>query len=136
MNCRALFSAALTLSALSAAPVAAQELSGSWEISSEGRRGPQTMTFEFAQDGEELTGTVTLSFGGRRGGGGGGGGAQTIEIADGTVEGDHFSFNLTLAFGDRSIQQTFSGSFQGDSMEGTIEGGRGSGRPFTGQRGG
>jgi len=137
MNHRTLFAAVLTLAALAAAPVAAQDLSGSWEISTEGRRGPQTMMLELVQDGAELTGTITLTLGGRRGGGGGGGGGgtETFEITDGTTEGDHFSFDLTLTFGDNSFEQTFSGTFEGDSMEGTIEGGRGE-RPFTAQRGG
>ena len=107
MNNRALFAAALTLSALCAAPLVAQDLSGSWEIATEGRRGPQTMTLELVQDGAELTGTITLTVGGRRagGGGGGGGGAQTIEIADGMTEGDDFSFSFTLTRGDDSFQQ-------------------------------
>ena len=69
MNHRTLFAAVLTLAALAAAPVAAQDLSGSWEISTEGRRGPQTMMLELVQDGAELTGTITLTLGGRRGGG-------------------------------------------------------------------
>ena len=136
MNSPALFATALTLVALSVAPVAAQDLTGSWEISSETQRGAQNMTLELVQDGSALTGTVTLTMGGRRGGGGGGGGERTIEIADGMVDGASFSFNMTITFGDRSINQSYSGTFEGDSMEGTIEGGRGGGRPFTGARGG
>ncbi|MCH7992222.1 MAG: hypothetical protein IIC35_07380, partial [Gemmatimonadetes bacterium] len=62
MNHRTLFAAVLTLAAL-AAPVAAQDLSGSWEISTEGRRGPQTMMLELVQDGAELTGTSTPTLG-------------------------------------------------------------------------
>jgi hypothetical protein len=136
MNSPALFATALTFVALSAAPVAAQDLTGTWEISSETQRGPQNLTLELVQDGSALTGTVTLTMGGRRGGGGGGGGERTMEISHGEVDGMSFSFLYTISFGERSISQSYSGTFEGDAMEGTIEGGRGGGRPFTGERGG
>lgn len=136
MKYRVLLTAALTVIGLSVVPIAAQDLTGMWEISSETQRGTQNMTLEFEQDGSALTGTVTLTFGGGRGGGGGGGGTRTVEISGGMVDGASFSFTMTLSFGDRSITQSYSGTFEGDAMKGTIEGGRGGGRPFTGERGG
>lgn len=135
MKYRAFLTALLLIMAMPAAPAAAQSLTGTWLVSSETRRGPQTQTMTLVQDGSALTGSVTLSFGGRRGGGGGGG-SQTVDIEDGTVDGDSFSFNYTLTFGDNSIALSFSGTIDGDTMEGTIDGGRGGGRPFTGERGG
>ena len=114
----------------------AQSLTGTWIVSSEGRRGPQTSTLTLVQDGSALTGTITLSLGGRRGGGGGDGGTQTIDLEDGTVDGDSFSFSFAITRGDDSFEQSYSGTFDGDTMEGTIQGGRGGGRPFTGERGG
>lgn len=138
MKHRAFLIALIGIAAMSAAPAAAQSLTGTWLVSSETRRGPQTQTMTLVQDGSALTGSVTLSFGGRRGGGGGGGGggSQTVDIEDGTVDGDSFSFSYTLTFGDNSIALSFSGTIDGDTMEGTIDGGRGGGRPFTGERGG
>jgi len=136
MKYRVLLTAALTALALSAVPTAAQDLTGMWEISSETQRGTQNMTLDLEQDGSALTGTVTLTLGGRRGGGGGDGDARTIEISDGMVDGESFSFTMTMSFGDRSIALAYSGTFEGDAMKGTIEGGRGGGRPFTGERGG
>jgi hypothetical protein len=137
MNCR-VFSAALVVAAsLVAVPVAAQDMSGDWEITSEGRRGPQTSTMTIVQADGALTGSMTLTMGGgRRGGGGGGGGAQEIEISKGEVDGNTFSFTVVLSFGGNSIERAYSGTFDGDSMEGTAEGGRGGGQPFTGKRGG
>lgn len=135
MNRLALFATVLTSVALAVVPVAAQDLTGSWNISSETQRGAQNMTLELIQDGSALTGTVTLTMGGRRGGGGAGGGERTIEISDGEVDGMSFSFTYTISFGERSIRQSYSGTFEDDTMEGTIEGGRGGGRPFTGARG-
>ena len=122
------------------APAAAQDLSGGWEITSEGRRGAQTMTLMLVQDGSELSGTITMAMGGgRRGGGGGGGGAREVEISDGSVNGNEFTFTMVIEFNGNSISQVFSGTFEGDSMEGSIEGsgrgGRGGGaRDFTGKR--
>jgi hypothetical protein len=127
-----LLAALLGLTAFTVTPIAAQDLSGSWELTAEGGRGgQQTMTLALTQDGAELTGTITLAVGRR-----GGGGPQTLEVSDGMVDGSSFSFGVTLNFGGNSITQTYSGTVDGDSMEGTIEGGRGGGRPFTGARGG
>ena len=136
MTSRALLPGLALALATLAAPASAQTLSGTWEIESQGRRGAQTMTLSLVQDGAELTGTVTLAMGGRRGGGGGGGaGAREIAIEDGSVEGGAFRFVITLEFGGNAVTQSFSGTFGGDAMEGTIEGGRGGGRPFVGRRG-
>jgi len=136
MNRPALFAALLTFAVFSAAPVAGQDLTGTWEISAQTQRGARNMTLMLVQDGGALTGTVTLTMGGRRGGGGGGGGEQTIDIADGEVDGSSFSFAMTITRGENSFTQAFKGTFEEDTMEGTLEGGRGGGQPFTGQRGG
>ena len=140
MNRRTIVAAIVAAAALSAAPVAAQNLTGTWELSQETQRGARTSTLALVQDGSGLTGTLTLTLGGRRGGGGGGG-AMEVSVDDGMVDGNSFSFSVTLTFGDNSITQSYSGTFDGDSMEGGIEGGgrRGGGggpRPFTGKRGG
>lgn len=135
MKVRAILTTAALVALGSAAPAAAQTLTGTWEVSSETPRGAQTMTLELVQEGAELTGTVTMRMGGRRGGGGGGGGMQTIEIEDGSVDGASFSFSMTLSFRNNSFTQSYSGTIEGDEMSGTIDGGRGS-RPFTGRRGG
>lgn len=131
MKARTSLVVAFMLGALTAAPAAAQSLSGTWEISSETPRGAQTMTLELQHEGSELTGTVTMRMGGR--GGGGGPGARTIEISDGSVDGNGFSFAMTLNMRGNEIVQSFSGTFEGDEMEGTIAGGRGE-RAFSGQR--
>ena len=139
---RRFFTAVLVAAAsLVAAPVAAQDMSGSWEVTSEGRRGPQTSTMTIVQADGALTGTMTMTMGGGRagrggGGGGGGRGAMEVEITDGTVSGNTFSFTTVMSFNGNSIERVYSGTFDGDEMEGTAEGGRGGGQPFTGKRGG
>lgn len=134
MNVRVTLFAVAAVAALTSVPAAAQGLTGTWQLTSQTQRGPQNTTITLVQDGSELTGTATFSFGGRRGGGGGGG--QTIDLSNGSVDGNAFSFDLVLDFGGNSVTLSYSGTFEGDSMEGTIEGGRGGGRPFSGERGG
>ena len=130
MNTRNL-SITLLVIAVMTSPAAAQDLTGTWELSAQGGRGgPQTMTLVLAQDGEEVTGTLTRTFGGRSGGGG----AIDSDVENGTVDGNNFSFQVTLSFGGNSFTQSFSGTIDSDSMEGMIEGGRGQGRPFSGER--
>ena len=122
----------LLLSAALASPVAAQDLTGTWEISTQGGRGgPQTSTLVLAQDGETLTGTMTVSLGG---GGGRGGGPQELEVSNGTVDGNSFSFIVTLSFQGNSFDLNYSGTVDGDEMSGTREGPRGGGQPFTGEK--
>lgn len=144
MNIRNAVFAAIVASSLAASPSAAQDLSGTWELSVPGGRGAQTMALDLTQDGSALTGTITMTMGGRRGGGGGGQ-AREIEISDGSVEGSSFTFTMTVEFNGNGFSQVFSGTFEGDTMTGEIQGdggGRGRGgrggagpREFTGTRG-
>lgn len=124
----------LAAAAFSAAPASAQNLSGTWQVTSEGRRGSVTQTLILRQEGSTVTGTVSFTGGGPRGGGGGA--PQAVEISNGTVEGASFTFTVSLEFGGRgSFEQVFSGTYEGDFMEGNIAGGRGGARPFMGTRG-
>ena len=140
MKHSALLTALLTAAvvAMAPAPASAQNLAGMWELSQETGRGTRTSTLSLTVDGMTLTGTVTTTGGGRRGGGGGGGGPQAVEISDGKIDGSSFSFTLIRTFGDNTITQTYSGTIDGATLTGTIEGGgRGGGgqpRPFTGKR--
>lgn len=136
MQHRSMLGLALTALALSASPVAAQSLTGTWQLTSETGRGTMMQTLVLQQDGTELTGTITFGGGRRGGGGGGGGGPRSIEISDGKVDGNSFSFAMTIEFNGNSFSQQYSGTFDGDSMTGEISGGRGGSRPFTGARGG
>ena len=122
----------LLLSVAMASPGAAQDLTGTWEISTQGGRGgPQTSTLVLAQDGEALTGTMTFSLGGP---GGRGGGSQELEVSTGTVDGNSFSFTVTLSFQGNSFDLNYSGTVDGDEMSGTRGGPRGGGQPFTGEK--
>ncbi len=126
--------AALTFAALAAAPAQAQTLSGTWTITSAGRGGPVDRMLVLAQEASTLTGTITLPAFGRRGGGGGGA-PQAVAISEGSVNGNAFSFAMTVDVQGNTFTQRFSGTFEGDALQGQIEGGRGGAQPFTGRRG-
>jgi hypothetical protein len=134
MKLRPVISMLFVAAAFSAAPASAQNLAGTWQVTSEGRRGSVTQTLTLRQEGSTVTGTVSFTGGGPRGGGGGA--PQAVEISNGTVEGAAFTFTVSLEFGGRgSFEQVFSGTYEGDFMEGNIGGGRGGARPFMGTRG-
>ena len=129
MNRSAVFAALVAAVAFTAAPVEGQ-LAGTWEVTTQGGRGgPQTSALVLAQDGETLTGTMTFSLGGR-----GGGGPQELEVSNGTVDGNSFSFTVTLSFQGNSIDLNYSGTVDGDEMSGTRGGPRGGGQSFTGEK--
>jgi len=129
MKHRAVFTLLLAAAAFTAAPASAQNLTGTWQITTEGRRGPQTLTLTLQQAGNAITGTIT---GG--GGGGGAGAPPPAAISDGTVTGAAFTFTVTREFNGNSISQKYTGTYEGDMMQGSIEGGRGGAQPFTGTR--
>ena len=65
MNCRNILYA-LFLSVAVTSPTVAQDLTGTWEISTQGGRiGPQTMTLVVIQEGQGFTGTLTRTVSGR-----------------------------------------------------------------------
>jgi len=118
---------------MASAPAAAQNLAGVWEITREtGRGGTIVQTLTLAVEGSTVTGNLEFNFGGR-GGGGGGGGPQSFPVSDGTVNGNQFSFTITLSFGGNSFDQMYSGTIDGETLSGTIRGGRGD-QPFTAKR--
>ena len=129
--------AALTLAW--AAPVAAQDVSGSWELSytMETQRGSfeRTLVVHLEQDGTTLTGTAEMAAMGRPGGGGAGGGeTRTVEVSDGMVAGNEVMFTISLIRGERTFEMMFAGQVSGDDMEGSVSTPMGGDSAFTGTR--
>jgi len=127
MNRPAVFAALVAAAAFTAAPVAGQ-LAGTWEVTQQGRQGTQTSTLVLAQDSETLTGTMTFSLPEQAGG------PQELEVSNGTVDGNSFSFTVTLSLQGNSIDLNYSGTVDGDEMSGTRGGPRGGSAPFTGEK--
>ena len=121
-------------------PLQAQEnVTGDWTItySQMGRQGGQpreiSMDVTFLQDGATVTGTALMAMGGRgRGGGGDPPPPQEIAIEDGTMEGDVLTFTINRGMGERTMSMVFTGTVEGNAMEGTLamSGGMGGGEPI------
>jgi hypothetical protein len=125
----ALFLASALTAAL-AAPLNAQsnDIYGEWELTREGspgggggqrggRRGgggggPTKMVIE--QDGNSFTGTLEFPFGEAR-------------IQEGTIDGDEITFLVQVETPRGSFEMQYTGKVDGDSMAGTLTGGRGGG---------
>ena len=107
MNNRRVCLAVLSLILLAMTAWAA-DVNGKWvgqytDYDYEGSKG-QT-TFVFKQDGDRLTGTVTMD------------GGQEFVIQEGTVNGDTISFTISRKVGARTIKLTYSGTAAGTEIK-------------------
>jgi len=107
-------------------------LTGTWEVTWEGMRGPTTSVFTFQQDGNAFTGTAQIEAMGRAGGRGAGQ-VREIPISDGKIEGNQITFSVTIGRGPRALAPVYTATVTGDSMEGTMKTARRE-SPFTGVR--
>ena len=109
-----------------ATPATGQEtanVAGEWEMTSETQRGTMTTIFTFEQDGNTLTGSLE----GQRGG--------EVPISSGSVEGNVVTFSVVRGggnrgTGNRSMEMTYTGTVEGNSITGTMSTPRGE-REFT-----
>jgi type 1 fimbria pilin len=99
-----ILSAALLLLAGSAL---AQDVSGEWEITSEGRQGPQTQTFTIVQDGEKIT--VTME------------GRMGEMTGEGTIKDNKIEWKITRETQRGEFTQTYTGTVDGDTMSGEMQ---------------
>ena len=90
----------------------AADIDGKWTAQVEGRNGTRTETLMLKADGGTLTGSV----GGGRGG--------SIEISNGTIDGDKVSFTVVREFGENKITQEYKGTLSGSELKLTMSGGR------------
>ena len=113
---------------LACAAVAA--IDGKWEAERKLERDGQSFTvhqtFDLKNDGGKLTGTVMMKFGEME--------PRTVEIKDGKVEGDKFSFTTTLTTPNGDFKTAYSGTVEGDTLKGTAEREGGQARPFEAKR--
>jgi hypothetical protein len=103
----------LALVAVAALPAFAQDASkkvnitGAWEITVESPQGTMTMTANYKQDGETLTGN------------------HTSEMGDmplkGTVKGNDLEYTISLDMGGQAMSILHKGRIDGDTIKGTAE---------------
>jgi hypothetical protein len=97
-----LFFLAVSLSALFA------DVTGDWEMTTQGRRGERTMDIHFEQKGEK----ITVTWSGFRGG--------EIE-AEGTIKGNDIEWSFTREGRRGDMTMTYKGKVEGDTMTGTVQ---------------
>ncbi len=116
--------AGAAIALLLAVPLQAQDVdvTGKWETTRETPRGTMTTTFTFEQDGSKLTGTASSSRGDR-------------EITNGSVEGNKVTFTLVMTMGENTVEMTYTGTVEGDTITGTMQTPRGE-VPWTAKRAG
>ena len=85
----------------------AAKVSGTWEISMEGRNGTMTQTLTIEQTGEKFKGTLK--------------GARGETPVEGTVEGNTISFTVERETPRGKFTQNYTGTVDGDSIKGTVK---------------
>jgi opacity protein-like surface antigen len=105
MKVQRMMAAVAVAVAILAAVVQAADVTGKWTGQVPTRDGgTRESTFNFKQDGEKLTGTMT-------------GPQGDIELKDGAVKGDDVSFNVALSFGGNDVKLIYKGKVAGDEIK-------------------
>jgi len=102
-----LFFAATALAMLApglVAPLLGADITGTWTASFDTQVGVQNYTYTFKVDGNKLTGTAKSDNG-------------TVQITDGTVNGDDVSFVENLDFQGMSLRIVYKGKVAGDEIK-------------------
>jgi hypothetical protein len=105
MRVKRMMAAVAVAVATLAVVVQAADVTGKWTGAVPTRDGgTREATFNFKQDGEKLTGTMT-------------GPQGDIELKDGAVKGDDVSFNVALSFGGNDVKLIYKGKVAGDEIK-------------------
>lgn len=92
--------------ALAVASLYAVDVSGEWEMTSEGRQGPQTQTFKIVQDGEKIT--VTME------------GRMGEMTGEGIIKDNAIEWTITRETQRGEFKTVYKGTVEGDTMTGTM----------------
>lgn len=106
--------------ALAAVSLYAAAVAGDWEMTSEGRRGPQTQTFTIVQDGEKIT--VTME------------GRMGEMTGEGTCKGNEIEWTFTMETPRGDFTLVYKATVDGDTMAGTVSRGEGGEREWTAKK--
>lgn len=98
---------------VSAIGIYAVDVSGEWDMTTQGRRGEQTFTITIAQDGENIT--VTMPGRGGRGGEPG----EPME-AKGTIKGNEVQWKVVRETPRGTFESIYSGTVDGNNMSGQM----------------
>lgn len=105
MKVQRMMAAVAVAVAILAVVVQAADVTGKWTGAVPTRDGgTRESTFNFKQDGEKLTGTMT-------------GPQGDIELKDGAVKGDDISFNVALSFNGNDVKLIYKGKVAGEEIK-------------------
>ena len=96
----------LAMSSLAVAEDAAK-VGGTWEMTSQGRQGPQTSTLTIDQTGNKFKGTLK--------------GARGEAPLEGTVDANKISFTVERDTPNGKFTINYTGTVDGDSIKGTAK---------------
>jgi len=99
----------------------AVDLSGTWTLTVESQRGTQESTAELTMQSD---GTLSGNVRSQRGEG---------SVSEGWVSGNRFSFTVAMSMGGRVVEAAYTGTLEGEAMEGSVSFGRFSAE-FTGAK--
>ena len=86
---------------------AALNIGGKWSASITGPMGKMEMTLEIEQEGSQISGTISSDFG-------------QWKISDGLLSGNGLTFALSATIMGETMEMTFSGEAEKESIQGTI----------------
>ena len=117
---------ALLALALVAASAFAGAIDGKWVSERKMERDGQSFTiiqtFDLKSDGSKLDGTLAIQFGDME--------PRPINISDGKIDGNKFSFNATLSTPNGDFKMSYAGTVEGETLKGTAAREGGEPRPF------
>jgi hypothetical protein len=105
---------------------AAASIDGTWvserKMERDGQSFTITQTFDLKSEGNKVTGKITMAFGEME--------PRTIEIKDGKIDGNKFSFVTEMSTPNGDFKMTYEGTVEGDTLKGTTSREGGEPRPF------
>jgi hypothetical protein len=118
------------MSLLLAAILAAAPIDGKWvserKMERDGQSTTFSQTFDLKSEGSKLTGSITSVFGSRE--------PLTIQIQDGKIDGNKFSFSATYNTPNGDFRLAYAGSVEGNTLKGNVSRGDAEPRPFEATR--
>jgi hypothetical protein len=104
----------------------AAPIDGKWYAERKMERDGQSFTIkqtmDLKADGNKLTGKLTMAFGNQE--------PRSIDIKDGKVDGNKFSFTVVMSTPNGEFKSNYEGTVEGSAMKGTVTRDGGQSRPF------
>lgn len=108
----------------------AGSIDGKWvserKMERDGQAFVIVQTFDLKSEGSKLTGKMSMQFGDME--------PREMSIQDGKIDGNKFSFSVTMSTPNGDFKSVYTGSVEGDTLKGTSEREGGQARPFEAKR--